>query len=93
MDKDFSQATEDFITQRIDWHGHHESDSANTAYMDLHASVGRLRETLTEEQKVLLRICEGAYHIADGETIRFFYTAGFRDAIRFLLQFGEDAVV
>jgi hypothetical protein len=52
--------------------------------------VERLRETLTEEQKLLLRDCENAYRVAEGETEQFYYRAGFSDAIKFLLGFGEE---
>ena len=92
MDKNFAQATEDFITQRINWHGQHEPDAVNAAYMELRAKVQQLRETLTsEQQKVILRECEGIYHIADGETVRHAYKAGFGDAISFLFQFRDGS--
>ena len=92
MDKGFEKATDEFFTQRINWHRQHESDAANNAYMELRACAERLRETLTEDQRLLLRDAENAYRAADGETGDFFYRAGFADAIRFLFQFEEDAV-
>ena len=92
MDQTFTQATEDFITQRINWHSQHEPDEVNSAYMDLREKVQQLRDSLTtEQQKVILRDCEGVYHIADGETIRGAYKAGFGDAIGFLFQFRDGA--
>jgi hypothetical protein len=90
VDENFNKVTDEFVTQRIGWHGQHESESANSAYMELRSRTERLRETLTEGQKLLLRECENAYRVADGETERFYYKAGFGDAIRFLLHFGEE---
>jgi hypothetical protein len=74
----------------VSWHGQHETAAANGAFMELRSLVERLRETLTEDQKLLLRDCENAYRVADGETERFYYRAGFGDAIKFLLRFGEE---
>ena len=90
MDEDMIRMADEFITGRISYHGKNEAESLSSAYMDLRSRVDLLRETLTEAQIIMLRGCENAYHIADGETGRFYYTAGFRDAIRFLLNFGED---
>jgi hypothetical protein len=90
MDKEFGKATDEFITRRINWHGGHETEAVNSAYLELRGTAERLGETLTEEQRLLLRSCENAYRVADGETERFYYKAGFGDAIRFLLRFGED---
>ena len=90
MDENFGKVSEEFITQRVNWHGSHESEAVNGAYMELRSRAERLRETLTEEQRLLLRDCENAYRVADGETERFYYKAGFSDAIRFLLHFGEE---
>lgn len=90
MDENLGKVTEEFITERLGWHGKNEPEAVNGAFMELRARVDRLRETLTEEQALLLRDCENAYRISDGETERFYYKAGFRDAIRFLLRFGEE---
>lgn len=91
MDEHSEKVSEEFITQRLSWHGQNETDAVNGAYMELRTLVERLRETLTEEQRLLLRDCENAYRISIGETERFFYKAGFGDAINFLLHFGEES--
>lgn len=90
MDEQYGNISEEFITQRINRHGKFESAATNEAYMEFRAAVERLSESLNEEQLLLLRKCENAYHAADGETERFYYKCGFKDAICFLLRFGED---
>jgi hypothetical protein len=90
MDENLVKVTEEFVTQRLGWHGQHETESANSAYVELRSLAARLRETLTAEQKLLLTGCENAYRVADGESERFYYKAGFGDAIKFLLGFGEE---
>ena len=92
MDKDFNKAKSEFITQRINSHSGNEPENVNGAYMELRSLVDRLRETLSEEQKIILRGVEDAYHVADGETERYYYKAGFNDAIRFLLHFDEEDI-
>lgn len=89
MDENLCQATEEFITQRVSYHGENETEAVNGAYMELRSRVDRLCETLSEEKAVLLRDCENAYHSSDGESGRFYYKAGFGDAIRFLMGWGE----
>ena len=89
MDENLYQATEEFITQRVSYHGENETEAVNGAYMELRSRVERLRKTLSEEQAVLLRGCENSYHSADGEAGSFYYKAGFGDAIRFLMGWGE----
>jgi len=91
MDEHLSKVSEEFITGRISWHGQNEIKEVNDAYIKLRTLVERLSETLTEEQKRLLRDCENAYRISIGETERFYYKAGFGDAIKFLLQFNEES--
>lgn len=85
MDENPHKAKEEFITQRINHHRKNEPSAVNDAYMELLSCVECLRETLSEEQSLLLRKCENAYHLSDGESGRFFYGMGWSDAIRFLL--------
>lgn len=89
MDENLYQVTDEFVAQRISYHGENETEAVNGAYMELRSRVERLRETLSEEQSALLRDCENAYHSSDGESGRYYYKAGFGDAIRFLLDWGE----
>ena len=89
MDKNFEQATEEFISQRVNYYGQNETDAVNDAFMTLRASADRLRETLNDEQIRLLRAVEDAYRLSDGETGQFNYRAGFGDAIRFIMSWTE----
>ena len=89
MDEHLHQVTEEFITERVNYHGQNEPDAVYEAYMDLHTKAERLRDTLNNEQAILLRKCEDVYRFDDGETMRFYYTAGFGDAIRFLMDWGK----
>ena len=61
MDEHLGKVSEEFITQRTNWHGQNETEAVNGAYMELRRLVERLSETLTEEQRILLRDCENAY--------------------------------
>lgn len=89
MDDNFNKVTDEFITQRVTHYGKNETEAVNGAYMELRSRAERLREALNDEQIPLLRACENAYHSSDGETARFYYKAGFNDAIRFLMNWGE----
>ena len=89
MDENLRNVTDEFITQRVSYYGKNETEAVNGAFMELRAHTDRLRETLNEEQERLLRFCENAYRVADGETSRFYYKAGFHDAIRFLMNWME----
>ena len=89
MDKNFEQAKEEFIGQRINYYGQNETDAVNDAFMTLRANVDRLCETLTGDQIRLLRACEDAYRLSDGETGNFYYRAGFGDAIRFIMSWTQ----
>ena len=89
MDENFGQATEEFISQRVNYYGQNETEAVNAAFMALRSQVGRLRETLDDEQIRQLRACEDAYRLSDGETTRFYYKAGFGDAIHFIMGWTE----
>jgi len=89
MDESLRAATDEFVNQRVSYYGKNETEAVNGAYMELRACADRLREALNEEQERLLRFCENAYHVADGETRQFYYKAGFDDAIRFLMNWKE----
>ena len=89
MDENLRTVTEEFINQRVSYYAKNETEAVNGAFMELRACADRLREALNEEQERLLRFCENAYHIADGESCRFYYKAGFDDAIRFLMNWRD----
>ena len=89
MDDNMKKVTEEFISQRVNYHGSNETEAVNSAFMALRARTDSLREALTKEQQRMLRHCEDAYRLADGETCRFYYTSGFGDAIRFITDWIE----
>lgn len=78
------KAIEDFVVSRINYHGSNESECLKEAYLNFRNEVQKLRDTLTPEQEILFRKYENAYSVLDGETINFYYQAGFSDAICFL---------
>ena len=86
MNVDFQKDIEEFFTQRINWYGQNESKAVNNAYMELLYCVEQLETTLSEEQRLILLKCKNAYHVADGESERFYYKAGFRDFLQFLIN-------
>ena len=90
VEESFDKAMEEFVTQRINWHGGNETEAVSGAFIAFRSCVEHLRETLSEEQLLLLRDCENAYSLSTGESERFYYKAGVGDAVRFLRQFGEE---
>jgi hypothetical protein len=91
MDKSLYNATAEFITERVIHHGKQEPGIIQGAVTELCARVDRLKKTLTSEQALVLRDCDNAYAEVDGETMRYYYKAGFGDAIRFLVDWGKQA--
>ena len=90
MDQHLRKVTDEFITQRVSYYGKNDTEAVNSAFMVLRDSVESLRESLKDEQTSLLRACENAYSLADGESQRFYYMSGFNDAIRFLMGWSSD---
>ncbi|GHU51785.1 hypothetical protein AGMMS49975_06300 [Clostridia bacterium] len=87
MDENREKATEDFVTERVNYHGENENEATADAYMALKNTYQELENALKgTEHAQLLRDCENAYHLADGESTRFYYNAGLNDGIRALTQ-------
>ena len=89
MDENLYRVTAEFITERVNFHGRQESGNIGEAAEKLCAAVGNLRQTLTDEQVLMLMDCENFFAEVDGETMRYYFKAGFGDAIRFLLDWGK----
>jgi len=89
MVKTMYEATAEFITERVNYHGAHEPGIIGDAVTKMCDSVNQLRETLTEEQILTLRAVENHYADVDGETMRYYFKAGFDDAIQFLMDWGK----
>lgn len=91
MDEKLMKAMEEFITQRIDDLGTDAPDSVTDAIKGVGRCSDRLEEALTEEQLPPWRELEDALALQAGEEMYYYYRAGFRDAIRFLLQWSDYA--
>lgn len=83
--KEMQVAVEQFILQRINACGSHESQGLQTASEQFRLCAEKLNQSLSDQQKSLYRECENAYALVDGETMQCYYRAGFADAVVFLL--------
>jgi len=91
MDEKLLKAIEEFITQRMDDLGTDASDTVSDTIAQVGFRADRLEEVLTEEQLPLWRELEDALSLQTGEETRYYYRAGFHDAIQFLLRWDESA--
>ena len=85
MNDHLHTATAEFVAERIDYHRENETEKLDKAYNSFYDVTARLKETLTNEQSEIFRDCEVAYSELDAEVMHFFYEAGFRDAVRFIM--------
>ena len=83
--KEMRAAVEEFILQRINTCGAHESPGLQTAREQFKICIEKLNQTLSDQQNSLYRECENTYALVDGETMQCYYRAGFADAVVFLL--------
>mgnify|MGYP005766109623 FL=1 len=83
--KEMRAAVEEFILQRINICGAHESPGLQTAREQFKLCIEKLNQTLSDQQNSLYRECENTYALVDGETMQCYYRAGFADAVVFLL--------
>ena len=83
--KEMRAAVEEFILQRINICGAHESPGLQTAREQFKLCIEKLNQTLSDQQNSLYRECENAYALVDGETMQCYYRAGFADAVLFLM--------
>ena len=81
---------EELILERINAHHLNEPEAVSAAYSQFAARSEALRNTLNGEQKLIYNNCEDAYLLLDGETINFYYRAGFSDAIRFIFGWTDS---
>lgn len=84
-DETMKTAIDAFILERINDCGSRSNESLSDAIEQLSECTAKLRNALSDEQRVLLTACENAYSIVDGETMNCYYRAGFADAVLFLL--------
>lgn len=83
-DEVMHRAIEEFIIRRINDHNMAEPEVLQELFQQFNGCVEALRAALPIELHVLLRQCEDAYALLDGETINTYYRAGFSDAVAFL---------
>ena len=79
----------EFVTERINYYGGNEPKGLWDSFDAFKQAVERLKETLNEEQLVLLLDCETFYADVDGGQIRHYYEAGFGDAVKFIMGWRE----
>ena len=89
MNEHMYTATMEFVTERINYHGENEPKGLWNDYEAFKLAIARLKETLTEEQMALFQDCETFYSNVDGSQMRFYFEAGFGDAIRFIMGWRE----
>ena len=91
MDKShLTDALEELILERINAHHLDEPEALGQAYAKLVESTDKLRGTFNDRQRLIFAECEDAYCVYEGETINFYYRAGFSDAIRFLFGWTDS---
>ena len=83
------RAIEDFITQRMDDLGADAPAYVAETITEVGCCAKKLEETLMESQFSLWRELEDALSRQTGEEMRYYYRAGFHDAVRFLLGWND----
>ena len=89
MDDYLYTAAMEVVTERVNYHGANEPKGLQDALNTFKSAVNRLQETLTTERAIFFMDCETYYSGLDGEQMRFYYEAGFADAVGFLLGWKE----
>jgi len=89
MDDKMYTATMEFVTERVNYHGENEPKGLWDDYEAFKLAVERLKETLTKEQLELFLDCETFYSAVDGGQMRFYFEAGFGDAVQFIMGWRE----
>ncbi len=91
MNSKLTEAIEDFITQRMDDHGTNAPEEVSEAITQVGACLSRLEKRLTKTQRPLFQQLENALMLQVGEEMRYYYRAGFCDAVKFMLEWsGTD---
>ncbi|WP_289226695.1 hypothetical protein [uncultured Bacteroides sp.] len=83
------RAIEEFIIRRINDHNMAEPEVLQELFQQFNGCVEALRAALPIELHGLLRQCEDAYALLDGETINAYYRAGFSDSVAFLFAWQD----
>lgn len=89
-DEAMHRAIEEFIIRRINDHNMVEPEVLQELFQQFNGCVEALRAELPIELNSLLRQCEDAYALLEGETINTYYRAGFSDAVAFLFTWQDS---
>lgn len=89
MDEKLMRAISEFVTQRVNDLGADAPETITDAITRVEGCMERLAAVLSSEQSARLRELEGALGLQVGEETRYYYRAGFNDAVRFLLEWSD----
>lgn len=81
VEETLTEAIEQLVLERINGYGECENTAVQAAYQQFDTAMNRLKATLSPEQSQLLIDCENAISEVDGETMNYYYRAGFADAV------------
>ena len=87
MDRSLQKALDDFLLERVNSCSVQETEAVERAYDALYECAECLRDKISPEQERLLKACENAFSLYEGEIMNCYYRAGFSDAVVFLLNF------
>ena len=91
MNEKLMNAISEFVTRRLNDLGADAPEAVTEAVTRAERCMDGLAETVTPEQAVLLRKLANALNLQAGEETRYYYRAGFYDAVKFLLEWsGTD---
>lgn len=91
MDEKMNAAMEEFISRRINDHGRDEPEALSEEYERFTASIEALKAAVLEERRSLFNDLVNSYSLLEGETMRYYYRAGFADAVSFLTGWRDRA--
>ena len=89
MDEKLMRAISEFVTQRVNDLGAEAPETITDAITQVEGCMERLAAALPPAQAPLLRELEDALGLQAGEETRYYYRAGFYDAVRFLLEWSD----
>jgi hypothetical protein len=89
LDNDtLSEAVEEFISSRINEYGSDVPAVLQETAQTYKECADRLLPTLSPEQEGLWNKIDSAQSLLDGETMNYYYRAGFADALSFIFKMG-----
>lgn len=89
MDEKLMSAISEYVTQPVNDLGADAPETITDAITQADSCLKRLAAALSPAQSALLRELEDALGLREGEETRYYYRAGFYDAVRFLLEWSD----